>query len=64
MPVRNATFGKGEGEILLDNVECDGDELSLLTCQSNPIGDDNCQHSEDAGVRCQGKMYEVSFLLH
>ena len=40
--------------IYLDNTECVGNESSLLECQSNPIGEHNCDHSEDAGVRCEG----------
>ena len=45
----------GTGDILLDNVRCRGIESSLLECNSNPIGQtDGCDHSEDAGIRCQG----------
>ena len=51
-------FGAGARDILLDNLACNGDESSLLECQSNPIENHNCDHSEDAGVRCQGRMYE------
>ena len=46
--------------IHLDNVECDGTESSLLECQSNPIDVHNCDHSEDAGVRCQGTVHLMS----
>jgi deleted-in-malignant-brain-tumors protein 1 len=53
VPLRRAAFGSGSGEILLDNVFCRGDESSLLECRSNPIGEHNCDHSEDAGVRCE-----------
>ena len=47
-------FGGGNGEIFLDNVRCTGSENSLLDCDANDIGEHNCQHYEDAGVRCQG----------
>ena len=55
IPVRNAGFGDGSGSILLDNLVCEGDESSLLDCASDvAIGNSDCQHSEDAGVRCEG----------
>ena len=58
IPVRNAGFGEGSGSILLDNLVCEGDESSLLDCASDvAIGESNCQHSEDAGVRCEGMLY-------
>ena len=47
-----AFFGTGVGPIHLDDVRCSGRETSLLSCPYNPI--DNCNHFEDAGVRCQG----------
>lgn len=49
----NAFFGAGIGAIYLDNVRCNGSEPTLLSCTSNPIGNHNCAHSEDAGVECQ-----------
>ena len=48
-------FGGGNGDILLDNVVCRGNESSLLECSTNPIRQHNCDHSEDAGVMCEGK---------
>ena len=56
IPVRSAGFGEGSGSILLDNLVCGGDESSLLNCASDvAIGYSDCQHSEDAGVKCEGK---------
>ena len=50
--VGGAQFGRGSGLIFLDNVECTGDEPSLLECRSQDIGQHNCDRSEDAGVFC------------
>ena len=47
----------GSGRIWLDNVQCTGRETLLYACPSNPIGNVNCGHDEDAGVRCfSGKL--------
>jgi len=50
-----AFFGPGTGPILLDNVQCSGTETRLVNCPSNGVGSHNCDHSEDASVRCQCK---------
>ena len=52
-----AYFGAGDGLIFLDGVGCTGSEPGLLACSSNPIGSHDCGHYEDAGVRCEGRVY-------
>ena len=54
----NAAFGQGTGPIVLDNVQCTGSELYLTSCPNNGLYVHDCVHSEDAGVRCQGKREE------
>ena len=55
-----ATFGQGTGPILLDQVSCAGTEGRLADCQANAIGVHDCSHSEDAGVRCPGRVMPPS----
>ena len=53
---RNAHFGAGTGPIFLDDVQCTSSASQLLECSSRPILTHNCQHSDDAGVGCEGKV--------
>ena len=53
IPVRRAGFGNGSGMIVLDDLDCSGSEGSLFDCPSDtPVLVHDCDHSEDAGVRC------------
>uniref|UniRef100_UPI00398F48C2 neurotrypsin isoform X2 n=1 Tax=Pristiophorus japonicus TaxID=55135 RepID=UPI00398F48C2 len=47
-----AHFGEGSGPILLDDVQCTGNELSIDQCPKSLWGEHNCGHKEDAGVSC------------
>ena len=45
-----AYFGKGTGKILLNNVDCTGNELRLLDCPH--VEGSDCDHSEDVNISC------------
>ncbi len=53
-PYSNAFFGSGTGPIYMDDVQCSSSSSQLLECSSRPILDHNCDHSDDAGVGCEG----------
>ena len=50
----NANFGQGSSDIWLDNLRCNGTEMSILNCNHNGIGifGTNCGHYYDVGVEC------------
>ena len=50
----DAHFGQSAGNVLIGGVGCTGTESSLLSC-SYTSG--SCQHSDDAGVRCQSELH-------
>ncbi|XP_074710532.1 scavenger receptor cysteine-rich type 1 protein M130-like [Strix uralensis] len=50
--LREAVFGMGMGPIWLEQVECQGTELSLQDCWARPGDSGACRHKEDAAVHC------------
>uniref|UniRef100_A0A8C9VS88 Si:ch211-136a13.1 n=1 Tax=Scleropages formosus TaxID=113540 RepID=A0A8C9VS88_SCLFO len=56
---KRAEMGAGNGlNILLDDVECEGTEKTLLECKRTRLGKHNCSHQEDVGVVCGYNKYE------
>ena len=51
-------FGGGSGPIWLDNVQCRGNESSVINCFHRGLGvtASYCTHSYDAGVQCIGQL--------
>lgn len=56
----SACFGKGEGEIWMENLRCPHDADRLSSCQFRGWGVHDCTHDEDAGVCCKEPLTEVS----
>ena len=51
-----AYYGAGNGSIIVDELNCNGNEASIENCTSNPWLSHDCSHSEDVGVDCN-RMY-------
>ncbi|XP_038060986.1 uncharacterized protein LOC119731787 isoform X2 [Patiria miniata] len=47
-----AHFGQGQGQIWLDEVQCQGGENHLGECGHSRFGSNDCSHGEDVGVEC------------
>ena len=52
-------FGQGSGTIWLDEVNCQGNESSLLGCQTSLPGNTDCTHAEDVGVICTDGQFPI-----
>ena len=55
----NAHYGQGNGPILLDNMQCLGNELDLFACAYNRNGYHSCKHDKDASAECSGMLIYV-----
>ena len=62
----SAVFGRGEGAIWLDTLNCFGNESSILECEHSAFGNiKGCNHYSDSGAMCglaPGKL--ITFILH
>ena len=59
----SAYYGQGSGSILLDNIECTGNEASIFSCTRNSVGSYNCHHSDDAGVDCLESKCIINYFI-
>ncbi len=50
---KNGHYGKGNGPILLDNVQCTGNESYIWECNHRGWKVHNCGHNKDVGVDCE-----------
>lgn len=49
----SAVFGRGQGVIWLDTLNCTGNENSILECEHGEFGNIRlCNHYRDSGVIC------------
>ncbi|NWY71782.1 MARCO protein, partial [Erithacus rubecula] len=50
--VSSFTAPPGTGQIWLDDVSCQGTEITIMDCRKRDWGSHNCNHGEDVGVEC------------
>ncbi|XP_030649949.1 LOW QUALITY PROTEIN: antigen WC1.1-like [Chanos chanos] len=47
-----AAFGKGEGQVWSEEIQCKGDESHIFFCPMSPSQSQNCSHDNDVGLIC------------
>ena len=62
IPYRYSYFGFGTGPIILDSVNCIGNENSITRCTHLGVGvtASYCSHYYDVGVECPGNLEHVN----
>ena len=50
-----AAFGRGEGQVWSEELQCRGNESQIHSCPTSPSLKHNCSHESDVGLVCAGK---------
>lgn len=54
--VKGSYYGKGLGEVVLSDLQCDGDELDIGECPGTWTSS-TIDHTHDIGVSCDGGIW-------
>ncbi|KAI4872555.1 hypothetical protein NFI96_018839, partial [Prochilodus magdalenae] len=49
-----AAFGRGEGQVWSEELQCRGNESEMYFCPRSPRFEHNCSHKSDVGLVCAG----------
>ncbi|KAI4905833.1 hypothetical protein NFI96_014560, partial [Prochilodus magdalenae] len=49
-----AAFGRGEGQVWSEELQCRGNESQIYSCPTSPSLKHNCSHDNDVGLTCSG----------
>ncbi|KAI4893080.1 hypothetical protein NFI96_006176 [Prochilodus magdalenae] len=52
--LRGAAFGRGEGQVWSEELQCRGNESQIHSCPTSPSLKHNCSHGNDVGLVCAG----------
>lgn len=63
MAASGAAFGQGTGLVLINGLQCFGNETSLIQCPGADFVSSSCPHSRDIGVTCQVRQCKLGLLL-
>ena len=55
--IHRAFYGRGSGQVWMDNLHCTGTEGTIRNCSHNGWGIGDCHHGEDASVNCTAGKY-------
>ena len=58
-----AAFGQGNGSIMLDDLNCNGQETAISECPSNGWFKNNCRLNKYAGVRCSEYTFNIAYVV-
>ncbi|KAI4887486.1 hypothetical protein NFI96_017746 [Prochilodus magdalenae] len=50
-----AAFGRGEGQVWSEELQCRGNESQIHSCPTSPSLKHNCSHDSDVGLVCAGR---------
>ncbi|KAI4872567.1 hypothetical protein NFI96_029805 [Prochilodus magdalenae] len=51
-----AAFGRGEGQVWSEELQCRGNESQIYSCPTSPSLKHNCSHDSDVGLVCAGSV--------
>lgn len=57
---RNAVYGQGHGQVLMEDVSCNGTERNIAQCRHN--NKSYCSHKDDVGINCLPCMSYLRFV--
>ena len=63
--ITHHSTARGQGPIFLSDLNCVGTEANLLSCRREDnlfVGQHNCNHSNDAVIRCFGRFKSFTSL--
>uniref|UniRef100_A0A3B4CNT1 SRCR domain-containing protein n=1 Tax=Pygocentrus nattereri TaxID=42514 RepID=A0A3B4CNT1_PYGNA len=55
-----AAFGRGEGQVWSEELQCRGNETEIYFCPTSSSLKNNCSHDSDVGLVCSGKLVSGS----